>query len=207
MNEHGNYGHDSSGHIKHKYDFAAILNFHFEVEQRSYEKLQVVIEIIHKHRITGEKVEGIIKVPISDLKHGEYTGGWHDVFSSVKGKKKDKEHGKKIGELSARLLLHKEGLSKEQRRNTITKNIKDLDSVTSTMSNSEGLNLAVASKTQEDWRGAPVAVSTTQSVAGGGQPTQLQIEAEARLTRLEQELARAVEMMSNVAEAVAKLSQ
>jgi hypothetical protein len=201
LNEHGQYDHDAHGHVKHKYDFAAILNFHFEVEQRSFEKIMVVIEIIHKHRITGEKVEGVIKLPISTLKHGVYEGGWHDVFAPSKGK----NAGKKIGQINVRLLLHKEGLSKEQRRTTITKNMLDLDSSTNSLSDSAGSNSGGASK-NESSVGTVVAASKTQGGGGGGAPTQAQIEAEARLARLETELARAVQMMSDVAEAVARLS-
>ena len=200
QNEHGHYDHDKHGHIKHKYDFAAILNFHFEVEQRSFNKIMVVVEIIHKHRLTGEKVEGVIKLPVSTLKHGEYTGGWHDVYAPSKGSDKE-ENGKKIGQLNCRLLLHREGLSKEQRRSTIMKNITDLDSST-------GSNSGTASKTP-DWRDTATAASKTNAISdgGGGVPSQAEINAEARLTRLETELARAVQMMSDVAEAVSKLSK
>lgn len=201
QNEYGNYEHDDHGHIKHKYDFAAILNFHFEVEQRSFEKIMVVIEVIHKHRITGEKVEGVIKLPISTLKHGEYSGGWHDVLALSKGK----NAGKKIGQLNVRLLLHKEGLSKEQRRSTITKNLLDLDSSTNSLSDSAGSNSGGASKNNSSV-GTVAAASKTQGGGGGGAPTQANIEAEARLVRLETELARVVQMMSDVAEAMSRLS-
>lgn len=203
QNEHGDYAHDARGHIQHKYDFAAILNFHFEVEQRSYDKMMVLIEIVHKHRLTGEKVEGVIKVPLSSLKHGEYAGGWRDVYVPTKG---NKSPGKKIGELYARLLLHKEGLSKEQRRSTITQNMLDLDGSSNSLSDSSGSNSGGASKTN-DWRGTAAATSKTQDGgSSGGAPSQAQIEAEARLARLETELARAVQMMSDVAESVAKLT-
>ena len=33
--------HDARGHLIHKYDFNAILNFHFEVEQRSFDTVNV----------------------------------------------------------------------------------------------------------------------------------------------------------------------
>ena len=198
QNEHGNYDHDEKGHIIHKYDFASILNFHFEVEQRSYDKLEVGIEIVHKHRITGEKVEGIVKLPITNLKHGVYAGGWQDVYIPAKGSEK----GKKVGEIHVRMLLHKEGLTKEQRRSTITQNMEELTSSSNSLSDS-------ADSRSSGARRGSFTSGTTRKESGeiSSIPSQSTIEAEARLTRLESELARAVQMMADVAEAVAKLSK
>ena len=44
--EHG-INHDKNGHIVHKYDFKAILNFHFEVEQRSYNEVKVRFSLFY----------------------------------------------------------------------------------------------------------------------------------------------------------------
>ena len=43
--EHGHVHHDEHGHVVHKYDFGAILNFHFEVEQRSFADVKVRIDV------------------------------------------------------------------------------------------------------------------------------------------------------------------
>jgi hypothetical protein len=40
--------HDARGHLIHKYDFNAILNFHFEVEQRSFDTVNVSSDKIDK---------------------------------------------------------------------------------------------------------------------------------------------------------------
>jgi CRP-like cAMP-binding protein len=44
--------HDEKGHIKHKYDFNAILNFHFEVEQRSYDTVKVRFLLVFLKKIS-----------------------------------------------------------------------------------------------------------------------------------------------------------
>ena len=208
---------DSHGHTVHKYDFASILNFHFEVEQRNYKGVEASLEVVHKSRIHGEKVCGHLEIPIQSLKHGVYDAEWHDVFSG-KGSKKVK-----VGQIFLKLLLHKEGLSKEQRRASISMNIQDLHGNKPTgMLASPGDKTAdsgAAAIAKRPWRKKAVPKDTGGSTAEGSTVstastniTQLRegessgaIEAEVRLGELERSMAEVLRMMKDVSEAVTRL--
>ncbi len=200
---------DSHGHTVHKYDFAAILNFHFEVEQRNYGDVEASLEVVHKSRIHGEKVCGHLEIPIQSLKHGVYDAKWHDVYTG-KGSKKVK-----VGEIFLKLLLHKEGLSKEQRRASISMNMKDLNigGAAGQLAPPGGktADSAAAANAKRPWRKKAVPQGTGRSAAGGSTATAAPagasgtIEAEVRLGELERSMAEVLRMMKDVSESVTRL--
>ena len=178
---------------------------------------KVVVDVIHKHRITGEKSVGRVVVPITDMKHGVYEQKWHPVMYG-KGTRTTK-----VGEIFLKILLHKEGLTKEQRRSSIQSNMTDLKTQPDDYdgNNSE-------SGHAKPWNKIPNGGSTASPPSprsrssssgsggsggggggggggdgsGGGSSLQMQIELETRLIAMEKSIAQVTEMMSNVVERI-----
>ena len=165
--------------------------------------------MIHKNRITGEKSCGRVLIDIKDMKHGVYEQKWHDVLYGKKGR------GTKVGQIFLKVLLHKEGLTKEQRRSSIMANMEDLASSSDSV-NPPGSPGAA----EKPWRKIPGGGSTVNSGAPNSssnenavqsnpssiQSMELQIDLETRLQAMEKNMAQVAQMMANVVERVGSIA-
>jgi hypothetical protein len=157
---------------------------------------QVVLDVVHKHRITGEKSCGRVSVPIADMKHGVYEQKWYPV-----------QYGKgtrtsKVGEIFLKILLHTEGLTKEERRNSIRENMEDLQSSRDSNSSTPPGSPGRGPQTTSSMQNVPNAQNMKKQSAA---TLQVQIDLETRLQAMERSMAQVTQMMANVVEKVGRL--
>jgi hypothetical protein len=125
------------------------------------------------------------------MNHGIYEQKWYPVMYG-KGTRSSK-----VGEIFLKLLLHKEGLTKEQRRSSIQSNMASLKEKSASESGK-------TSRETKNITQQVVASNNTGSVnTDSVNNLQSQIELETRLIGMEKSIAQVTEMMANIVERLA----
>ena len=155
---------------------------------------QVIVDVIHKTRITGEKMCGRVTIPIKELLVGVYVQKWYPVMYGKAPR------STQVGEIFLKLLLHKEGLTKEQRAATIGANLQQLKGVPKGFAENQS---------EGNTSSTPATVVVASNGGGGGgttstMNTQSQIDMEMRLQAMEKTIAQVASMMESVVERMSK---
>ena len=133
-------------------------------------------------------------IPIKELLVGVYVQKWYPVMYSKAPR------STQVGEIFLKLLLHKEGLTKEQRAATIGANLQQLKGVPKGFAENQS---------EGNTSSTPATVVVASNGGGGGgttstMNTQSQIDMEMRLQAMEKTIAQVASMMDSVVERMSK---